>query len=349
VSGGSASLGVYVRPVQRAAVAATRLGVPNAVLGLWRYCAEVLSPRVPDLSTLELLISVAETGSLGRAAEAAGTSQQAVSARLKRAERAMGVTLLDRGARGTGLTREGVLLVAWARDVLGAAQVLDAGISSLRSEQEARVRVAASLTVAEYLLPGWLVRLAATHPQTAVSLDAVNSAEVASRVLARTADLGFVEGPDLPNGLEELVIGHDRLRVVVAPEHAWARRRRGLSAAELVAARLVQREPTSGTRQALESALREAIPDGPAMAPPLLELASTSAVRSAALTGAGPAVLSGLAVAGELRAGRLVEVKVIGVDLRRHLRAIWPAGSRPGGPARDLLSIAEQSRARPQS
>jgi hypothetical protein len=51
-------------------------------------------------------------------------------------------------------------------------------------------------------------------------------------------------------------------------------------------------------------------------------------------------VLSSLAVKDDLAAGRLVAVAVEGVDLRRSLRAVWPAGQRPTGPARDLLAIA---------
>lgn len=313
----------------------------------------VLSLWVPELATLELLVAVAETGSLGRAAARAGTSQQAVSARLRRAERAMGVTLLQRSPRGATLSREGVLLVAWAREVLAAAQVLEAGVAALRVERDARVRIAASLTVAEYLLPQWLVRLAAEHPDTAVSLEAINSVDVAERVLSGTADLGFVEGPDLADGLQETVVAQDRLRVVVAPGHPWARRRRGISAAELASTRLVQREAASGTRQSLEAALRTALDadprtdsrsaSGTGLAPALLELASTSAVRSAVLGGAGPAVLSEFAVAEEVRAGRLVQVPVLGVDLRRLLRAVWPLGTTPTGPARDLLAIVART------
>lgn len=317
----------------------------------------VLSPWVPELATLELLVAVAETGSLGRAAARAGTSQQAVSARLRRAERAMGVTLLQRSPRGATLSREGVLLVAWAREVLAAAQVLEAGVAALRVQRDARVRIAASLTVAEYLLPQWLVQLAGEHPDTAVSLEAVNSADVAERVLSGAADLGFVEGPHLPDGLQERVVAHDRLQVVVTPGHPWARRRRGISAAELASTRLVQREAASGTRQSLEAALRTALDADPrtdsrtdsqpaagtGLAPALLELASTSAVRAAVLGGAGPAVLSGFAVAEEVRAGRLVQVPVLGVDLRRLLRAVWPTGTTPTGPARDLLAIVART------
>lgn len=300
--------------------------------------------RVPDLDTLALLLQVAETGSLGRAGQVHGLSQPAVSARVRGLERLVGFPVLTRSARGSQLTRQGALLADWARDVLAAADVLGAGIASLRGDRAARLRVAASLTVAEHLLPAWLVRLASTHPGTAVSLTAGNSTDVAAAVLAGDADVGFVEGPDLPAGLDEHEVGTDRLVTVVASGHPWALRRRPIEADELAATRLVQREPGSGTRTALERALSGLGP----MAAPLLELSTSSGVRSAVAAGAGPGVLSELAVRDDVAAGRLVLVPVRGVDLDRSLRAVWPTGQRPSGAAADLLRLAGQHVRRPR-
>lgn len=296
--------------------------------------------RVPDLDSLQLLIEVAETGSLGRAAARHGLGQPAVSARLRAMEGLVGFPLVVRGARGSTLTPSGALVVEWARGVLAAAAVLDAGIDSLRSDRAGRLRVAASLTVAEHLLPGWLARLAAAHPETSVSLTATNSAQVADDVLAGRADLGFVEGPDVPPGLTEQVVGRDRLVLVVPPDHRWARRRSPVEAAELARTRLVQREPSSGTRTWLERALGEATGlEATDLAAPLLELSTSTAVRSAVEAGAGPAVLSDLAVADDEAAGRLVRVAVRGADLTRTLRAVWPAGTRPAPVAADLVRL----------
>jgi molybdate transport repressor ModE-like protein len=74
-----------------------------------------LSARVPDLAALEVLLSVARTGSLGRAAQETGVSQQAVSARIRAMEAQTGVTLVQRTARGSSLTAEGAVIAEWAR------------------------------------------------------------------------------------------------------------------------------------------------------------------------------------------------------------------------------------------
>jgi DNA-binding transcriptional LysR family regulator len=97
------------------------------------------------------------------------------------------------------------------------------------------------------------------------------------------------------------------------------------------------RERGSGTRDTLDRALRRA-----QVTPvrPLLELGSSTAVRSAVAAGTGAAVLSALAVADDIADGRLVEVAVDGIDLRRPLRAVWPARRRLDGAAAALLRVA---------
>jgi DNA-binding transcriptional LysR family regulator len=303
-----------------------------------------LPSRVSDLSGFDLLLTVARLGSLGRAAAEHGISQPAASARMRQLEGQLGVPLIDRSPRGSTLTPAGALVAGWAQAVADAAAALDASVTALRQERESRLRVAASMTVAEYLLPAWLTALRFTGSGAAVALSAVNSADVAEAVLSGAADIGFVESPDVPHGLRAAPVGRDKLTVVVAPSHPWARRRSGVPPAELAATALVSREPGSGTRSFFEQALRDQA--GLERVPPLAELSSTTAIKAAVAGGAGPAVLSSLAVAAELSAGTLRAVTVTGLNLSRTLRAVWPAGRRLAGPAGDLYAIATRS-ARP--
>jgi DNA-binding transcriptional LysR family regulator len=125
------------------------------------------------------------------------------------------------------------------------------------------------------------------------------------------ADLGFVEGPDLPPGLASHEVGADRLTVVVPPGHRWEKRRSGITAAELAATPLVTRELGSGTRRYFEDALRGQ--GGLDHVPPVAELSSTTAIKSAVAAGIG---------------------------LSRRLLAVWAAGRQLTGPAADLRTIA---------
>ncbi len=302
-----------------------------------------LSSHIPELSALEVLLTVARTGSLNSAAREIGVSQQAVSARIRSIESQTGVTLLTRSARGSSLTPGGVVIAEWAARLLDVAAELDAGIAALRHDRRHRLRVSASLTIAELLLPGWLVSFRAGtqrpgSPGAEIVLTAANSDTVIAHVADGSADIGFVEGPRLPSSLRSRVIGHDRLTVVVPPAHPWARRR-AVTAAELADTPLVSREEGSGTRDVLTAGLMAALGPGMRQAPVALSLSTTSAIRAAVIAGAAPAVLSELAVADDLASGRLVRVDVPGLDLRRTLRAVWRGTKAPpAGAARDLIA-----------
>jgi molybdate transport repressor ModE-like protein len=326
-----------------------------------------LSAHVPDLSALELLLAVARVGSLNSAAAELGVSQQAVSSRVRAMEAQAGVTLISRSARGSTLTAEGVVVAEWATRLLAVAAQLDAGIAALRQDHRRRLRVSASLTVAEQLLPAWLVsfRAGARDPGgtgsggtsaggtsaggagAEIVLTAANSDAVIAHVSDGRADVGFIEGPHVPAALRRRVVARDRLVVVVPPAHAWARRGT-VTAAELAATPLVSREEGSGTRDALTAALTATLGPHAGQAPVALSLSTTAAIRAAVLAGAGPAVLSDLAVGDDIAAGRLAAIAVPGLDLRRALRAVWRGSAvLPAGPARDLVSHILRRAARP--
>lgn len=304
----------------------------------------MLGPHVPDLTAIQLLVTVSETGSLSAAGRELGVSQQAVSARMRSLETIVGSDLIVRTARGSTLTPAGRVVAGWAADVLAAAERMEAGIASLRAENLRQLDVAASLTIAEYLLPRWLVALRTRQETTGqvvtqVGLTATNSDTVVEMVRSGAVPLGFIETSALPTGLTVHAIGYDELQVAAAPEHPWARLRTPVTAQVLAEAALVIREPGSGTRQTLEQILASV--GAETVAEPRVELSSTAAVRTAIVAGTAPGVLSSLAIADDLVLGRLVTVPTVGIPLVRQLSAVWRSGPNPpAGPAQDLVSIA---------
>lgn len=302
--------------------------------------------QLPDLQSQRLLARVAELGSIGQAARAVGMAQPSASKRLAALERSAQVPLLESTPRGSSLTDDGKVVVSWSLRLLAAADEFQESLAALRKERSAQLRIAASMTSAEALLPRWLHWLhwlRQREPDVQVGLTVTNSTEVARLVLTQQSiDLGFVEGPRVPDGLDHRVVGHDQLIVVVAPQHPWARRRSPLRAAELARTQLVVREAGSGTRERLGLALRALDP-----LPPHLALGSNAAVKGAAMTGAAPAVLSRHAVEAELATGLLRAVSVDDLRLTRTLRAVWPRGRRLTGPATLLLRAIDAWRTAP--
>lgn len=294
-----------------------------------------LPRRVADLATLELLLDVVRQGSLSRAATARGISQPSASAAIKRLERQLGLRLLDRGTTGSRPTREGAIVAGWVQPLVDSAYRLDDDLHGLLGQRERRLRIAASFTIAEYLLPHWLSAARQTGLSPEVAVMVRNSADVQQEVLGGGADLGFIEGPGVREGLEAQAVGGDDLVLIVGPGHPWAGRAEPLAGAELAGTRLVMRERGSGTRAVVEERLGGYLANP--LPRPLIELGSTTTVKQAVMDGTGPAVLSALSVQAELLEGRLQRVPVA-VDFQRVFRAVWPARTRLHPAATRLLA-----------
>ncbi|MCU1368344.1 MAG: LysR-family transcriptional regulator [Ilumatobacteraceae bacterium] len=294
-----------------------------------------VTPGLDDLDALALLVSVVELGSLSQAGARHGVSQPAASMRIARLESRLGLLLVERSTTGCTPTPAGAAMVEWSRDILAHAERMGRAVQSLK-DSTAGMSMAASLTIAEQLLPGWLAVVHARHPQTRIKVSVANSAAVIDMVRNGHVGLGFVETPEAIHGLHTRVVAHDRLVVVVSPDHPWRRRRSMLLPRHLAETPLVLREEGSGTRVTLERALARV---GLRMVEPVLELASTAAVRNAVAAGVAPTVMSELAVSDDVATGRLATVAVDGLDLARPLTALW----RGAAPA--VLSLLEQAAA----
>jgi molybdate transport repressor ModE-like protein len=296
----------------------------------------LVSTRLPGLAELELLDAVARHGSMTAAAAAVGLTQQAVSLRIRAMESTLGVTLLTRSTRGAELTGAGSLLHEWSSGLLAGARDLAVAIETLRTRERAHLRIASSLTIAEHLLPNWLVtfhqhQTAAGLPPTEVEVAAINTASVLDRIRSGAAHIGFVEGTGRLKGLHARTVAEDELLIVVRPDHPWLRRRTPVPVDLLARTPLVGRESGSGSRQAFDDAL---------------EPSTAAAVRAAVAAGVGPAAISSLAIADDLLLGRVRVVPIEGLTVRRRLRAVWRGDVRPSaGPVRDLLTIALGHRA----
>ncbi len=219
---------------------------------------------------------------------------------------------------------------------------------SLRGGDHAVVRVAASLTVTEYLFPRWLVQLRELFGDAA-AVTAANSSTVFELVRGGGHNLGFVETPDLPGDLRSRKVSRDELVLVVAPSHPWAAGHRtggadaeGVSLAQLAATPLVTREIGSGTRLSYERMVQSRLP-GTAIAPPALELPTNAAVKTAVIGGTGPAVLSVLIVRDDIESGRMQVIPIKNTRLIRNITAVWsPRNNALTEPARHLLEVAER-------
>jgi DNA-binding transcriptional LysR family regulator len=268
------------------------------------------------LRQLEVFVATARAGSTRAAAVRVARSQSAASASLAELESTLGTQLFDRTGRRLQLNDTG-------RSLLPAAQALLEQAASLQSHfngpQGAPLRIAASLTIGEYLLPERIAEWQRGHGDSTVQLMVGNTAQVIQAVVDCEVDLGFIEGPQTHPDLVMQAWLEDELVVVTAPGHPLASR---MATPRLLAeAAWILREPASGTRQAADAWLIEHL--GPLKVS--FELGSTEAIKRLAATGAGLACVSRHTVTTELDQGSLVEVRT---RLRRSRRRLAIAQRR---------------------
>lgn len=294
---------------------------------------------VPDIAALEALVLIARTGSISAASAQLDVSQQAVSLRLRNLEATVGSHLVIRTPSGSRLTPTGELIAGWAGPLLDASDTFSDAVAALRAQQGSTLTIAASLTIAEYLLPTWIAVLRTNlgHEAPAIRLAAMNSTAVIEAIRNGKADVGFIETPSVPTGLTSTQFAQDTIEIVTARDHPWAMRTR-VALAEVARTPLVLREPGSGTRQALETAFAR---EGVSSAEPADVASTTLAVRSAIMAGTAPGALSALAIADDVRAGRLARVALNGEPITRPLTAVWD-GKTLSPAAEQLLSVIRE-------
>lgn len=283
---------------------------------------------------LAAFVAAVEAGTLYGAADVLGLTQSAVTKRIQALERRAGAALLERGRLGVQPTDTGRMLYPEAKEALAALERAAMVVGRATAAHAHALRIAASHTVGEFLIPRWLAafRRETGDPTLHSEVDVVNSPGVLARVRGGEVEVGFVEGLDPLRGLERLTLLRDELVVVVAPEHPWARRR-ALRARELTADDYLTRERDSGTRAVATAALERAgVELEPALVTP-----SIQGLKRAVLDG-GFTILSRVAVEGEAAAGTLRTLTVRGVDLTRDLQAVRDGRPDRGSAAARLWS-----------
>lgn len=282
-----------------------------------------------NLRLLEVFVATARSGSTRAAAQRVARSQSAASTALAELESLMGQPLFDRVGRRLVLNPQGEALLPQAIALLDHAAEVQ---GLFETPHHTPLRLAASLTIGEYLLPSWIAAWKLAHPDSTVRLKIANTSEVIAAVVGLEVDLGFIEGPPAHADLRVQPWLSDELVIVAAPTHPLARG--SATHRQLAEAAWILREPGSGTRQASDAWLVARL--GPLHVE--FELGSTEALKRLAAAGAGLACLSRHTVADELAAGTLVELKTRLPTAARRLAIVVRRDRRLGRAAAAFLA-----------
>ncbi len=298
-----------------------------------------------SLRHLEVFVATARAGSTRGAADRVARSQSAASAALTELEGALGAPLFDRVRRRLVLNDNGRLLLPKAAsmlDQMAELQQLFAGAAAGAAfgTPATPLRVAASLTIGEVLLPDLVARWKQTHTSSPVQIVIGNTSEVIRRVADFDVDLGFIEGPQTHPDLLVRPWLSDDMVLVAAPTHPLARKRQ-VDVAALRSARWALREPGSGSREAVDRWLLEHV--GPVDVG--FEFGSTEAIKRLLAAGAALGCVSRLAVASALADGSLKELRTGLPAAARRLAIVVHRDKHLGRGAQDFMRLCDPAMA----
>src|SRR4051794_11499559 len=295
--------------------------------------------RSLDIAELRAFCAAVDLGSLGRAARLLRVSQPALSKRMRAIEGVVGTRLVERSPRGITATPAGTRLYVEARKLLAQAEAIDDLVRGLSGE-EAPVRLAASHTIAEFVLPGPLVDFERQRERhLSVELMVANSVVVRELVRDGRADFGIAAVDRVAQGvapLTETPFCDDEVIVAIPVDHPWAAAKH-VEMEDFTATPMVVRDPSANTRRVVEESL---IRRGLSLAPSLAEVGSTSAAKATALEEGAPVLISRMAVGP---ADGLVVRRVKGLDLKRRFVIVTGAEETLPAGARALMAALSAS------
>ena len=177
-----------------------------------------------DLADLSLFRHVVEAGSITHGAERAHLALAAASTRIRHMEEAIGAALLVRGHAGVTPTQAGRTLLQHARIILRQAERLREDLGAYAGGLAGQIRVLSNTNALTEFLPEALSSFLSAHPHISIDLEERLSDEIVGLIAEGVADLGIIAGTVDPGSLATFPFRRDRFVLVVAREHALARR-----------------------------------------------------------------------------------------------------------------------------
>jgi DNA-binding transcriptional LysR family regulator len=281
-----------------------------------------------SLNQLRALVAVAETGSVGLAAEQLMVSQPAVSGALAALSEHCRAPVVEREGRGTRLTAAGEALAATARRIFAMLDETEREITERIARGAGRLRLGAVTTFAEERIASTLRGFSGRHPEIGVELQVGNRAQVWDRLRHWEIDLAIGGRPPADPAFVTLAVSPNELVAVRSPEHDG----------DYARARWIVREPGSGT---LEATLAFFTALG--ISPPTLTIGSNGAIRECVRAGLGMSLLSREGVARDVEDGTLAIVPTPASPLGRNWHLVRAAERELTSSAQAFLAYAVES------
>lgn len=256
-----------------------------------------------DDHRLKIFCTVVETKSFSKASEIIHLTQPAVSLQIQALEELYETKLFDRSSSTVTLTPAGEILYKYAKQILDLYAQAEKDIARLTGFIKGSIRVGASTTIANYLLPTVISDFKKINKKVRFHLLIGNTKRIVDHLNNGVISFGLVEGDVTRFKLKTEKVLKDELVVIVSPEHPFSHKK-AVSVREVVNEPFILREEGSGTRQVIENHLAK---DGISVSDlnVVAILGGTEAIKEAVEDGIGISIVSKWAVRREVSRGTL--------------------------------------------
>ena len=200
---------------------------------------------------LKTFFSVANNLSFTKASQELFISQPAITRQIAKLESEYGVKFFERLGRKLKLTAAGEIFFEKTSKILKDYEDLDYTMHLLTKDQVGKLRLGASTTIAQYVLPKVLASFKHFYPKVGITMLSGNSRTIEDALKSDLLDVGFVEGIHQTQGLQYTPFLEDELKVITNNSF----KAQSLTLKDFIGSPLVLRERGSGTLEVIEEAL----------------------------------------------------------------------------------------------
>lgn len=270
-----------------------------------------------QIEALKVFCDLVESRSFSRAAVRNSITQSAVSQQVKNMESRFETQLLRRDGKSVTPTAAGRIFYERARSILDSFEQMQLEIKSVGQDMAGSVRVAAIYSVGLYELSVVVKTFLKIYPKVNLHVEYSKGSLVYEDCLRGALDLGIVTYPEPRKGLRIISLPADKLVLICAPDHPFARRRH-LDLRKLNGLNFVAWEKGIASRRALDSIFEE----HGIQVQVVMEFDNIETIKRSVEIGAGVSIVPLASVQKEVQSGALVQVNLADKSFYRPLGII---------------------------
>lgn len=275
---------------------------------------------------LKVFDTVAKRLNFTKAANELNITQPAVTKHIKEIELNLNIKLFERNGTKIKLTKAGEILLKYTEEIFSVYQKMEFEIGQLQEKQKGTLRLGASTTIAQYVLPPILAEFRKRFPEIQLSLVIQNSEKIEDLLANNKIDVGLIEAQIKNRTFHYFPFMKDEIVLVSRQNHSISTKN-NIKLDDLKYIPLVFREPGSGTLETIDLALKSKNIKLNELNIEI-QLGSTESIKSYVLHSDTLAFLSIQSILQELKNQTLIIIDIKNLVIERNFNFIIPEGEQ---------------------